>query len=197
MVTSRFALVLVLSAAPARADWEKFSDKEGVLVEWRKVEGARNREIRATGKIDQPLRKLVAVLRDIEHWPDFMPPTEKVNVYDDRGDTRRIHVTINPSMVSRRDYCVEVVWKVTADSAYSQWVQIPDGCPPQQKGVVRHTRTDGTWKLRALDAQRTFIEYQAITDPAGNIPPWMVDRATAKTMFGMFRSLARRAAELK
>jgi hypothetical protein len=193
----RLLIALLLSAAPAWADWEKFSDKEGVLVEWRKVEGSRNREIRASGVIEHRLDKLVAVLRDIEHWPEFMPPTESVKVYADRGDTRRLHVTINPKLVSRRDYCVETIWNVRKDGAESRWIQIPDGCPPPQKGVVRHLRTDGTWKLRAIDEHRTFIEYQAITDPAGNIPPWMVDRATAKTMFGMFRSLARRAAELK
>jgi len=192
----RFLLLSLLVAAPARADWEKFSDKEGVLVEWRKVEGSRVREIRATGEIAQPLAKLVAVLRDIEHWPQFMPPTEAVEVYDDRGDLRRMHVTINPAMVSRRDYCVEVVWKVQATSAESHWVQIPQGCPPPKKGVVRHLRTDGSWKLRTLGERRTLVEYQAITDPAGNIPGWIVDRATAKTMRGMFHSLLRRAAEL-
>jgi hypothetical protein len=182
--------------AAAHADWQEFSNKDGVLTEWRKVDGARVREIRATGEIAQPLAKLVAMLRDIEHWPQFMPPTESVEIYEDKGDLRRMHVTINPAYVSRRDYCVEVAWQVTATTAESHWFQIGDGCPPPKKGVVRHIRTDGTWRLRAVDARRTFVEYQAVTDPAGNIPPWMVDRATAKTMRGMFQSLARRAADL-
>jgi uncharacterized membrane protein len=192
------ALLLSISliAAAHADDWQEFSNKDGVLTQWRKVEGARVREIRAVGELAQPLAKLVAVLRDIEHWPQFMPPTESVEIYDDKGDVRRMHVTINPAYVSRRDYCLEVVWKVTATEASSRWVQIPDGCPPPKKGVVRHIRTDGTWKLRALDEHRTLVEYQAITDPAGNIPAWMVDRATAKTMRGMFQSLARRAADL-
>ena len=194
----RALMMGVLLAAAARADgsWERFSDKDGITVEWRKVDGARVREIRATGAIDQPLGRLVAVLRDIEHWPEFMPPTESAEVYDDRGDWRRMHVTINPSLVSRRDYCLEVTWKVGPDAAESRWFQVPDGCPPPKKGVVRHLRTDGTWHLRALDARRTWVEYQAVTDPAGNLPAWMVDRATAKTMRGMFLSLTKRAAQL-
>jgi uncharacterized membrane protein len=185
-----------IAAAHADGDWQEFSNKDGVLTEQRKVEGVRVREIRASGEIAQPLAKLVAVLRDIEHWPQFMPPTESVEILDDKGDLRRMHVTINPALVSRRDYCVEVVWKVTETTAESRWFQYTEGCPPPKKGVVRHVRTDGTWRLRALDARRTFVEYQAITDPAGNIPAWMVDRATAKTMRGMFQSLARRAADL-
>jgi hypothetical protein len=194
----RALFVCLLLGAAARADgpWERFSDKDGITVEWRKVDGARVREIRATGAIDQPLARLVAVLRDIEHWPEFMPPTESAEVYDDRGDWRRMHVTINPALVSRRDYCVEVTWKVDAGAAESRWFQVPDGCPPPKKGVVRHLRTDGTWHLRALDARRTWVEYQAVTDPAGNLPAWMVDRATAKTMRGMFQSLTKRAAQL-
>ena len=198
MTPTRCLLFVLLAPSLVRADeaWERFSDKEGVTVDWRKVDGARVREIRATGTIDQPLAKLVTVLRDIEHWPEFMPPTESVEVYEDHGDLRRMHVTINPALVSRRDYCVEVTWKVGQTSAASDWFQIQPGCPPPKKGVVRHLRTDGTWRLRALDAGHTFIEYQAVTDPAGNLPAWMVDRATAKTMRGMFHSLARRAAQL-
>jgi uncharacterized membrane protein len=189
-------LPLALVATAYADDWQEFSNKDGVLTQWRKVEGARVREIRATGEIAQPLQKLVAVLRDIEHWPQFMPPTESVEIYDDKGDLRRMHVTINPAYVSRRDYCVEVAWRVTSQGAESHWLQIAEGCPSPKKGVVRHLRTDGMWRLRAVDGGRTFVEYQAVTDPAGNIPAWMVDRATAKTMRGMFQSLARRAAEL-
>jgi uncharacterized membrane protein len=189
-------LQLLLLSATAHASWERFSDKDGVVVDWQKLPNARVREIRAVGTIGQPVAKLVAVLRDIEHWPQFMPPTESVEVYEDHGDLRRMHVTINPSLVSRRDYCVEVLWKVNAEEAESTWFQIMNGCPPPKKGVVRHLRTDGTWHLRAVDAAHTLVEYQAVTDPAGNIPVWMVDRATAKTMRGMFQSLAKRAAEL-
>jgi len=147
------------------------------------------------GTIAQPLAKLMTVLRDIEHWPEFIPPTEAVEMLEDRGDVRRLHVTINPSMVSRRDYCLEVTWRVDADRADSRWLQV-DPCPAPKKGVVRHSRTDGTWRLRAVDGSHTWVEYQAITDPAGNIPAWMVDRAAANTMRGMFHSLAKRAAQL-
>jgi uncharacterized membrane protein len=194
----RRALFLMLFSAAAWGDgaWESFSDKEGITVEWRKIDGARVREIRASGVIEQPIGRLVAVLRDIEHWPEFMPPTEAVEIYDDRGDVRHMHVTINPSLVSRRDYCLEVTWTVGDESASSRWFQIAEGCPPPKKGVVRHARTDGTWRLHSLGAGRTVVEYQAVTDPAGNLPAWMVNRATANTMRGMFQSLARRASSL-
>jgi hypothetical protein len=194
-VIARPLFLLLLLAAPARADWEKFSDSDGVLVEWRKVSGMPNREIRATGTIAQPLDKLVTALRDLEHYPEFMPPTEAVEINWAQGERRHIHVTIKPPWVSRRDYCLEMIWTRTATAAFSRWFQIPE-CPPPKKGVVRHVRTEGTWNLHAVDAGHTFVEYQSICDPGGAIPSWMVDRGTAKTMIGMYQALARRAATL-
>jgi hypothetical protein len=153
------------------------------------------REIRATGTIDQPLPRLLAVLRDVEHYPDFMPPTEKVEVLRQDADTRWAHITINPAWISRRDYCVQIRWTRFPDGSMgSRWVQFEDGCPSPQKGVVRHLRTEGTWRLRALDDGHTFVEYQAITDPGGSVPAWLINRGTAKAMRGMFQSLGKQAA---
>jgi ribosome-associated toxin RatA of RatAB toxin-antitoxin module len=193
----RLLCALVLLSLPARADWEKFADKEGVLVEWRKIDASRVREIRATGIVEQPLAKLVAALRDLEHFPEFMPPTKEVEILSGQSDHRQIHVTIDPSWVQRRDYCLDVTWAQSATYAESRWYQIWDGCPPPKKNVVRHSRTEGTWRLYALDERRTRVEYQAITDPAGSIPAWIVDRATAKQMRGMYQSLEKRASTLR
>lgn len=191
----RALLILFLAAGAAHADWEKFANEDGVLVEWRKVEGSRVREIRASGEIDQPLAKLVAALRDLEHFAEFMPPTESVVILS--RTPLRLHVTINPALVSRRDYCLDVTWQISATEAVSRWTQVADGCPPPKKGVVRHRRTDGSWHLRALDGGRTFVEYQAITDPGGSIPAWIVDRAGAKTLKSMYRALAQHAASMR
>jgi hypothetical protein len=190
------ALALLFAGGARGSGFVSYSDKNGVKIEWRDVEGARVKEIRAVGTVRQPLERLVAVLRDVEHFPDFMPPTEKVELVGGSGDARRLHITINPSWISRRDYCIEVTWTHFPDgSVGSRWSQFDEGCPPPTKGVVRHLRTDGTWRLRALDGQRTLVEYQAITDPGGSVPAWVVSRGTARAMRGMFETLARRAAE--
>jgi ribosome-associated toxin RatA of RatAB toxin-antitoxin module len=192
----RLVFALLLLPLPARADWEKFADKEGVLVEWRKVDQSRVREIRAAGIVEQPLTKLVAALRDLEHFPEFMPPTEAVEILSGAGDRRQIHVIIDPALVQRRDYCLDVTWSQSASYAESRWYQIWDGCPQPKKNIVRHTRTEGMWRLYALDERRTRVEYQAITDPGGSIPAWIIDRATAKAMRGMYQALEKRAATL-
>lgn len=186
----------LLAAAPALAGWEQQSSDHGVTVDWRRVDGARVRQIRATGTVEQPLSRLLAVLKDIEHYPDFMPPTEAVEVLKVDATTKWVHVTINPPWVSRRDYCVAVRWTQFADGTVgSAWSQFDDGCPAPQKGVVRHARTEGTWRLRAVDDKHTYVEYTAITDPGGSLPAWMIDRATVKAMRSMFATLATRASD--
>ena len=38
------------------------------------------------------------------------------------------------------------------------------------------TWTEGRWRFRPLDAQHTYVDYQAITDPGGSLPAWAVNR---------------------
>jgi ribosome-associated toxin RatA of RatAB toxin-antitoxin module len=194
-----FALAgLVLCRVAQAGEWERVSESEGIAISWRQLPDARVREIRAAGIVSQPAARLYAVLRDLQHYPEFMPPTEAVEVLakDADGAGELIHVIINPAWVSRRDYCVELRWTHFADGAIgSRWSQVNEGCPPLQRGIVRHTRTEGTWRLRELDGQRTFVEYQAVTDPGGSLPAWLIDRATVKAMRKMFSALASRAAD--
>jgi uncharacterized membrane protein len=174
--------------------WERVSDRDGVTVEWRSVDGSRVREVRATGVVELPIDRLFGALSDAEHYPEFMPPTESVRVLKQDGASKLLHVVIHPPWISRRDYCVIVSWPQLADGRRgSQWRQVDDGCPPPARGVVRHTRTEGTWMLRALDERHTLVEYDAIVDPGGSVPAWIVDRASAHAMRGMFHSLAVRA----
>jgi hypothetical protein len=189
-----FALLLPLPVGAA--EWEPVSDDSGITVSWRRVDGARVREIRAVGVVAQPVGRLLGVLRDVVHYPEFMPPTEAVELLAEAADSARIHVTINPPWVSRRDYCVDVRWTRFPDgSVGSAWTQTDAGCPTPRRGVVRHLRTEGTWRLRDLDGRRTFIEYQAITDPGGSLPAWAINRATVKAMRTMFQALGTRAAD--
>jgi ribosome-associated toxin RatA of RatAB toxin-antitoxin module len=189
------ALLLVPSTGPA-ADWEPVYQRDGIAVAWRAVASSPIREIRAAGIVDRPAARLLAVLGDVDNYPRFMPPTERTRTLKREGATGWFYVEINPALVSRRDYCVRVTIERLADGTLeNRWEQTEELCPPSPKGVIRMRHTEGRWRLTPLDGQRTFADYQAITDPGGALPAWIVNYATSRAMRQMFQALARTAAD--
>jgi hypothetical protein len=193
----RFTLLASLIALPAAAqDWESVSNRQGINVTWRKVPDSKLREIRATGIVDFSAERLFTALADAERFPEIMPPTEALKILHRQGTTLWMHVVISPPLVSRRDYCVRGTYERLPDgSLLNRWVQTDEYCPPPLKGIVRMTHTEGRWQLMPRDGGKTEVLYQGITDPAGSLPAWIVNRATARSMTDMFGALRKAAAQ--
>ncbi len=191
-------VLLALVAAPATAAdsaWEPVGSGDGVSVAWRPVAGRAIKEIRATGIVAHPAARLLAVLGDVEHYPEFMPPTARTRVLKREGATGWFYVEVNPAWISRRDYCVRSTAARLPDGTLEDsWVQTDELCPPPPRGVLRLAHTEGHWLLRPLDERHTVVEYQAVTDPGGSLPAWIANRATAHHMRHLFRSLTETAA---
>jgi hypothetical protein len=77
----------------------------------------------------------------------------------------------------------------------SRFGRTDEGCPPEHRGLVRMTRVEGRWTLTPLPDGSTDVEYQAVTDPAGSVPVWMVNRAAGGSIRDMFRTLDRVAGD--
>lgn len=179
--------------------WEAVFAGQGVSVVSRKVAGSKIKEIRAVGEVAISAERLFAVLGDIEQYPRIMPPTIAAHRLAKEGASVWYHLEIDPPVVSKRDYCIKVTLSRLPDGKLqSDWHDTNErGCPPLKPGYVRMRGTWGRWLLTPLDGGRTFVDYQAYTDPAGSLPAWAVNRATARQMGDMFKSLGRAATETR
>jgi len=195
--------VAALLARPVRSPsvgsagaWEPVAAKNGLVVVARPIEGSKIREVRAFGPVDYPAERLMAVLADLDRFPEIMPPTVETHALERRGATTLWHIVIDPPVVSKRDYCAFVTISRRADGVlHSTWKQTDEGCPPPAKGVIRMRHTEGRWELTPLDGNRTYVDYLGFSDPGGSIPAWAVNRAAAGSMTDMFRSLVKAAAD--
>lgn len=197
-----FSLVVLTRAPRAAAEgaFTPLSDKDGVRVSARAVPGSSIKEVRAEGLVEAPPERVLAVLADVGAYPEIMPPTEAARLLQrDEDGTAFYYMVINPPLIRRRDYCISLRQARLPDGRLrSAWAlhDVGGRCPAPQPGVLRIQRNQGEWLLTPeRNGQATHVMYQAFTDPGGQVPAWMVNLATARSLPGVIRSL-RRAATL-
>lgn len=178
--------------------WEALTSDDLTQVSSRAVAGSDVRELRITATLPWSAERLIAIIGDVDHYPSFMPPTESTQSLGRSGASGRWYIVIDPPMINRRDYCVAITISRLADGRLeSRFGRSDEGCPSEKKGLVRMSRVEGRWTLTPRGPRETAVEYRAITDPAGQVPSWMVNRAAGGSLREMFHALDRAAADPK
>ena len=193
------ALVLLLAGLPSTvcADdsegWQERGGRDGVKLSSRDRAGSKIREIRAVADVDAPPERVLAVLADIERYPQFMPPTEQAKLLRREGEAAVYYMEINPPVVARRDYCFKVEFEHRPDGVLrSHWQVEPKGCLPERRGIVRVQSTDGEWILEPRDGgKKTHARYRCHIEVGGQVTAWMVNQGSINQLPDVINSLRR------
>jgi uncharacterized protein YndB with AHSA1/START domain len=193
------ALVVLLagSSSTVQADesgaWEERGGRDGVTLASRDRAGSKIREIRAVAEVDAPPERVLAVLADIERYPQFMPPTEQAKLLRREGEAAVYYMEINPPVVARRDYCFKVEFDRLPDGTLrSHWQAETKGCLPERRGVVRVQATDGEWILEPREGgKKTHALYRCHIEVGGQVPAWMVNKGSINQLPDVINSLRR------
>lgn len=181
-------------ALPSDGGWQFASERAGVSVWFRRFAASSVNEVRGEAVFDVSAEALFAVLGDIESYAQFMPPTSLSRRLPSDGSGKSYYIEIDPPVVSRRYYCMDVnLARPRGDVFVSEWRMWTAGCVPRKTSLVPMRDNHGIWRLSALSPTRTRIEFQAHMDPGGQIPTWMVNRATLSQITDTFGSLRRAA----
>ena len=191
---------MVARAAAQDGAWEQVDDDGFAKIESRPVSGVKVREIRITATLKHPAQRLAALIGDVAHYPSFMPPTEETRRLSgstsSKGNTAHFYIVINPPLIHRRDYCVLLNFSRLADGRLqTRFHDSAEGCPAERPGLVRMVRIEGSWTMLPLPDGTTRVTYEAIADPAGTVPTWMVNRAAGGSVRDMFRALDKAAGD--
>lgn len=193
------ALVLCLTLPVALAwaqddeGWVDRGGRDGVRLAIRDRQGSKIREIRAIAEVDAPPERVLAVLADVEHYPQFMPPTEQVRLLRNDGESAVYYMQINPPVVARRDYCFRVTFDHLPEGKLrSHWEAEAKGCLPERPGIVRVQATDGEWILEPREGGRkTHALYRCHIEVGGQVPAWMVNQRSITQLPDVINSLRR------
>jgi ribosome-associated toxin RatA of RatAB toxin-antitoxin module len=185
---------LALAAQPQT--WEEVDDDNGIRVWARDVAGSNIREVKAESIVNLPAERIWAALDDVRTYPEFMPYVIKGQLIGPAGPNANYeYQLIDPPFVSRRDYPLRVTVREDADKGlYTRsWVPANDKGPPATDGVVRIEVCKGAWTIEKLGSQSTRVEYYLYTDPGGNIPDWIANRANSTSVQDLVDAVRKRA----
>ena len=169
--------------------WELKKNTDGIQVYYREAPDSPIKELRITMKVEASLSTIIAVLYDVEAYPDWVYSCVESKVVKHLSDKEMYYYNLIdfPWPMSDRDLI-----------AYSNLQQDPHThvvtthstsahqLEPERDGLVRISLVDIKWIIHPHADGTVDIDYYLKSDPGGNIPKWMVnfalDHGPTKTM---------------
>lgn len=193
-----FPLAAAVALATVKDDgWSEVHARDGVRVSARPRAGSAFQEMRGISDIDVPPERILAVLTDIEHYPQVIPPTTAARLLERVDGLSYYYMEISPPLISRRDYCIRVgMERLAGGILRSYWTADNSACLPEQRGVVRVRANEGEWLLEPLDSgRRTRVTYRCHIEVGGHVPAWIVNRASMTQIPNIFASVRKAASQ--
>jgi hypothetical protein len=166
----------LMTAAPAADNWDLVRDdasrKIKVYTRPQAVDNGYD-EFRAEMQVPQPLETVVAVLRDVPAWPEWIARIRKVKRLRHDGDSLWVYVIYKlPYPFKERDTVLQSVLRREASGAVvirSVAVRNPP-LPEQDSRRVHLYDLESTWRLTPLPGGGTRIELSGRGEPGGYMP---------------------------
>jgi uncharacterized protein YndB with AHSA1/START domain len=198
MVLIASTLAGAARAEEARGAWEQVSNKDGIIVQRRSVEGYKLKEFLGRAVIDAPIARVLAVIRDANRRAEWMPACADSHLIEENVSARTqiaYHRTKAPWPVSDRDSINRAEMIVDNHHVYLPFEAVTLPTVPPVKGVVRMPFMRGHWLLTPVDDGKTEAEYQVFANPGGILPDWLANLASKtlprETIAGLRKQVTR------
>ena len=138
----------------------------------------------STVVIDAPLADVQAALFEIGSYPEWLSSIKKVDVIDRDGENRvvKAKLAIDAGMMKDR---------VTLDY---DWSAAPATLSFTIDEADLLTQMDGTYSLKAIDADTTQVTYELTVAVSLPVPSMMITKAQKQTIDAALKELAERVA---
>jgi len=185
---SVMAITLLMILGPAAVTsgqepgaWKQVKEYEGIIGYARPNPRCRIDEIKAVGTIDAPIAVVEAVIRDVPNNKDFMFMCKETAFLDlpemkNTPDKYATYALMDmPFPVSDREAVACVSWTVdmTTGTLYAAGQNLNTSFR-QQKGVIRIPLVEVLYTLTPRGPDKTEVTYQAMSDPGGGLPAFLV-----------------------
>jgi ribosome-associated toxin RatA of RatAB toxin-antitoxin module len=175
--------------APAlSADEQKLLEKGEVLVRRLEPAGGKGVAVLAVGVVDAKPPEVWPVVRDCQHFKDFMPRTKHSELREEAGATLcRVELSM--------PFPLKDLWSETKSTL--------NEAPPRFRRdwtLVHGTslRNDGSWTLLPrADGAKTLLVYRIDTQPDSMVPDGLARAAQTKSLPDMMAAVRKRVATLR
>jgi hypothetical protein len=203
-ITFTFIAVLLICSPSLAADdgWKKIGESEGIAGYARPTTRSSIDEIRAVGIVEAPIAVVEAVMRDARMMPEYMFMCKEAEVIhtpemkSERDILYIYNLTDMPFPVSDRDAVVRNVWSIDKSTGiiYSR-AETVKTTYRQNKNIIRMPLSIIECTLIPEGEHKTKVIYQALGDPGGTLPSFLVNILTRdlgiKTIAGLRKVVTR------
>jgi hypothetical protein len=165
-------LVTVLAADPV---FEKVGETDGVTIEQRPVAGSPFVELRFSTVTDKTPKSLCDAAFGDGKFDPQEPDLKARTILSESADERVTYEEITPPVVSNRDYVVRARRSWEGAACRMAFESASELGPKPKDGWVRITKLKGSWLFEPIDGGKTRLTYVVFSDPAGAIPPFLVE----------------------
>ena len=177
-------------------NWKIEKVKNGITVYTHIPEGSNLKEIRMVSSAKATLSEAVAILVDVEGYPNWIYNCQSAKVINRVKNNEVIYysVTKAPWPILDRDLVVRntIYQNANTKAVYSQSEAQTD-IVPDITGRIRIKNMFGLWRFTPIGNGEIEIEYYIKVDPAGILPPWVVNMFIAN---GPYQSMLNFKAQL-
>ena len=162
----------------SRGEWQLVKDKDGIQVYTMDMEFTHIVKARAVTRIDSSLKKIKAILDDVEHRHEWVPFLEKSEVLQKQSREKRLEYSLfsAPWPASDRDfvYSLEQISSSEKQIKYKMKSQTTE-LRPEQEWVIRGEIFESIYSLTAITDASTRVELIYHADPKGWLPDWIIN----------------------
>jgi len=134
--------------------------------------------------IDAPLAEVQAALFEIGSYPEWLSSIKKADVIERDGENRVIKAKLAIDAGMMKD-------RVTLDY---DWSAAPAALSFTMDEADLLTQMDGTYSLKAIDADSTQVTYELTVAVSLPVPSMMITKAQRQTIDAALKELAERVA---
>ena len=178
-------------------EWQFKKEDAGIKVYWRESDEHRIREIRITFEVEAGLNAVMAVLKDVDAFPEWIYKCSETRLLSRDSGTLYYSVMDFPWPLTDRD---AISYARFEQDPHTKVIRSLNTALPnaleRHPDRIRLETMRIQWVITPLTTHRSSIEYQLQTDPGGSLPAWLVnmaiDSGPTKSMKA-FRKLTQRA----
>jgi ribosome-associated toxin RatA of RatAB toxin-antitoxin module len=177
-------LVSLCALAPGAALGD---DEPKVDIKTFSVPGSDTPKVVATATLDQPAKKVWAIVSDCSKYKGRMPRIAAAKLLKKEGNVHTCEVTIEmPTPFSNLTAVTEAVHEESDKGMKRSWKLV--------KGDYKVNT--GSWEVKPLGENQSQVTYTVHAEPNTAIPAFIREAAQKKTLPDMFAAVRREAAKL-
>ncbi len=188
-VTAGVLAILVVASPDS---WTKIAVDDGLTLEAQAVEGSSYERLRVTGTTKASAKEFMDAAWDISDSRGN-PEVAQREILSDGPQERVYWDLVRAAPVSDRDVILKMTRRVDSRGTFNaRFDSISDVRKPEKEGVIRIT-VRGAWHVTPLPSGGAEFTYEIYSDPAGDIPSFMVTAASRDAALRVARNVRRRA----